>query len=48
MEGVTLGMNYGLHRLAELGAARKTNPRHRRRREVEFWRQLMADIQLKS
>ena len=36
MEGVTLGMNYGLRRLRELGVKPAPNPRHRRRGEVEI------------
>ena len=35
MEGVTLGMNYGLRRLAELGVQADANPRHRRRRQIQ-------------
>ena len=35
MEGVTLGMNYGLRRLAELGVKPQADPRHRRRREIQ-------------
>jgi xylulokinase len=44
MEGVTLGMNYGLQRLAELGV----NPRQIRATgggaKSKIWRQIMADI----
>jgi len=44
MEGVTLGMNYGLRRLAELGV----NPRQIRATgggaKSKLWRQIMADI----
>ena len=35
MEGVTLGMNYGLRRLRELGVKPTPNPRHRRRRQIQ-------------
>ena len=44
MEGVTLGMNYGLRRLAELGV----KPRQIRATgggaRSKFWRQIMADV----
>ena len=44
MEGVTLGMNYGLRRLRELGL----KPRQIRATgggaKSKFWRQIMADI----
>jgi sugar (pentulose or hexulose) kinase len=44
MEGVTLGMNYGLRRLRELGA----KPRQIRATgggaKSKFWRQIMADV----
>ena len=44
MEGVTLGMNYGLRRLRELGV----KPRQIRATgggaKSKFWRQIMADI----
>ena len=44
MEGVTLGMNYGLRRLAELGV----NPKQIRATgggaKSKLWRQIMADI----
>ena len=36
MEGVTLGMNYGLRRLRQLGRQAPANPRHRRRRQIEI------------
>ena len=35
MEGVTLGMNYGLRRLASSACKPHANPRHRRRRQIE-------------
>src|SRR6185295_6466898 len=44
MEGVTLGMNYGLRRLAELGV----NPKQIRATgggaKSKVWRQIMADV----
>jgi xylulokinase len=44
MEGVTLGMNYGLRRLRELGV----KPRQIRATgggaKSKFWRQIMADV----
>ena len=36
MEGVTLGMNYGLRRLAELGVKPRANPRHWRRGQIQI------------
>ena len=35
MEGVTMGMNYGLRRLARTRRQAGANPRDRRRREIE-------------
>jgi xylulokinase len=44
MEGVTLGMNCGLRRLAELGVAAKQIRATGGGAKSKFWRQLMADI----
>jgi xylulokinase len=44
MEGVTLGMNYGLRRLAELGVNAKQIRATGGGAKSKFWRQLMADI----
>lgn len=44
MEGVTLGMNYGLRRLAELGVAAKEIRLTGGGARSAVWRQIMADI----
>lgn len=44
MEGVTLGMNYGLRRLAELGVAPKQIRATGGGAKSKVWRQIMADI----
>ncbi len=44
MEGVTLGMNYGLRRLAELGVAPKQIRATGGGAHSKLWRQIMADI----
>jgi D-xylulose kinase len=44
MEGVTLGMNYGLRRLRELGAKPKQIRATGGGAKSKFWRQIMADI----
>jgi len=44
MEGVTLGMNYGLRRLAESGVTAKQIRATGGGAKSKFWRQLMADI----
>jgi len=44
MEGVTLGMNYGLCRLADLGVKAKQIRATGGGAKSPFWRQLMADI----
>jgi len=44
MEGVTLGMNYGLRRLRELGVKPKQIRATGGGAKSKFWRQLMADV----
>lgn len=44
MEGVTLGMNYGLRRLAELGVKTKQIRATGGGAKSKLWRQIMADI----
>jgi xylulokinase len=44
MEGVTLGMNYGLHRLAELGVKPTQIRATGGGAKSKVWRQIMADI----
>src|SRR6185436_15953422 len=44
MEGVTLGMNYGLRRLAELGVAPTQIRATGGGAKSKVWRQIMADI----
>jgi xylulokinase len=44
MEGVTLGMNYGLRRLAELGVAPKQIRATGGGAKSKTWRQVMADV----
>ena len=44
MEGVTLGMNYGLRRLAELGVKAKQIRVTGGGANSKFWRQIMADV----
>ena len=44
MEGVTLGMNYGLRRLAELGVEPKQIRATGGGAKSKIWRQIMADI----
>ena len=44
MEGVTLGMNYGLRRLAELGVQPKQIRATGGGAKSKVWRQIMADI----
>ena len=44
MEGVTLGMNYGLRRLAELGVKAKQIRATGGGAKSKLWRQIMADI----
>ena len=44
MEGVTLGMNYGLRRLAELGVKPKQIRATGGGAKSKVWRQIMADI----
>ncbi len=44
MEGVTLGMNYGLRRLAELGVQAKQIRATGGGANSKLWRQIMADI----
>jgi xylulokinase len=44
MEGVTLGMNYGLRRLAKLGVKAKQIRATGGGAKSKFWRQIMADI----
>lgn len=44
MEGVTLGMNYGLRRLAELGVKPKQIRATGGGAKSKLWRQIMADI----
>ena len=44
MEGVTLGMNYGLRRLAELGVRPQQIRATGGGANSKFWRQIMADI----
>jgi xylulokinase len=44
MEGVTLGMNYGLRRLGELGVAAKQIRATGGGAKSKLWRQIMADI----
>ena len=44
MEGVTLGMNYGLRRLAELGVKPKQIRATGGGAKSKIWRQIMADI----
>jgi xylulokinase len=44
MEGVTLGMNYGLRRLAELGVKAKQIRATGGGANSKLWRQIMADI----
>jgi sugar (pentulose or hexulose) kinase len=44
MEGVTLGMNYGLRRLAELGVQAKQIRATGGGAKSKTWRQIMADI----
>jgi xylulokinase len=44
MEGVTLGMNYGLRRLAELGVAPKQIRATGGGAKSKVWRQIMADV----
>ena len=44
MEGVTLGMNYGLRRLAELGVKTKQIRATGGGAKSKLWRQIMADV----
>jgi sugar (pentulose or hexulose) kinase len=44
MEGVTLGMNYGLRRLAELGVKPKQIRATGGGAKSRLWRQIMADV----
>lgn len=44
MEGVTLGMNYGLRRLAELGVTAKQVRATGGGAKSKLWRQIMADV----
>ena len=44
MEGVTLGMNYGLRRLAELGVKPTQIRATGGGAKSKFWRQIMADV----
>jgi sugar (pentulose or hexulose) kinase len=44
MEGVTLGMNYGLRRLAELGVKAKQIRATGGGANSKLWRQIMADV----
>ena len=44
MEGVTLGMNYGLRRLAELGVKAKQIRATGGGAKSKLWRQIMADV----
>jgi xylulokinase len=44
MEGVTLGMNYGLRRLAELGVTAKQIRATGGGAKSKLWRQIMADV----
>ena len=44
MEGVTLGMNYGLRRLAELGVTPKQIRATGGGANSKVWRQIMADV----
>ena len=44
MEGVTLGMNYGLRRLATLGVKAKQIRATGGGAQSKFWRQIMADV----
>jgi xylulokinase len=44
MEGVTLGMNYGLQRLAQLGVKPKQIRATGGGAKSKFWRQIMADV----
>src|SRR6185295_13563231 len=44
MEGVTLGMNYGLRRLAELGVKPKQIRATGGGAKSKVWRQIMADV----
>jgi xylulokinase len=44
MEGVTLGMNYGLRRLADLGVKTKQIRATGGGAKSKLWRQIMADI----
>jgi D-xylulose kinase len=44
MEGVTLGMNYGLRRLAELGVRTKQIRATGGGAKSKLWRQIMADV----
>ena len=44
MEGVTLGMNYGLRRLAELGVKPKQIRATGGGAQSKLWRQIMADV----
>jgi len=44
MEGVTLGMNYGLRRLAELGVEAKQIRATGGGAKSKLWRQIMADV----
>jgi sugar (pentulose or hexulose) kinase len=44
MEGVTLGMNYGLRRLAKLGVKAKQIRATGGGAKSKLWRQIMADI----
>ena len=44
MEGVTMGMNYGLHRLAKLGVKAKQIRATGGGARSNLWRQIMADV----
>jgi len=44
MEGVTMGMNYGLHRLAKLGVKAKQIRATGGGARSKLWRQIMADV----
>lgn len=44
MEGVTLGMNYGLHRLSQLGVTARQVRATGGGAHSKLWRQIMADI----
>lgn len=44
MEGVTMGMNYGLRRLAELGVSAKQVRATGGGAKSKLWRQIMADV----